>query len=183
LINPDQPTLHKNLGAIEASRGNYVIAQSSLQQALHSNPSDAVNHRNFAKVREALGDTRTALKHNLASIALEAKFNKYPSDTTSHRLAAVQNITLGGDLKYSLELMTAARQKEGKEFDSFEFVSRRRTEELIQQISHRKGSPMEVLEKMLAEQQDRRSLEEAVRKGDVSAILKHRGMGGQAKKH
>lgn len=50
LIHPDQPTLHKNVGSILASQGNYVRAQRHLQQALHLNSQDTVNHRNFAKV-------------------------------------------------------------------------------------------------------------------------------------
>ena len=50
LIHPEQPTLHKNMGCIEASRGEYLKAQQHLQHALHLNPRDVVNHRNFAKV-------------------------------------------------------------------------------------------------------------------------------------
>ena len=38
------------MGAMEASRGEYLKAQQHLQQALHLNPRDVVNHRNYAKV-------------------------------------------------------------------------------------------------------------------------------------
>lgn len=175
LINNEQPTLHKNLGAIEASRGNYREAMQRTQQAVLINSNDAVNHRNFAKVKNALGDTRSAYKHNITSMELEQKQHVAQPNTQAYRTAAVQNITLGGDHSYSVSLMDQARRHEHKHFDKFEFVSTRRTNEIVNGIAHRKGHPMEILEKMMREVEEKKALEDAVKRGDLSVILRHRG--------
>jgi tetratricopeptide (TPR) repeat protein len=174
LINPEQPTLHKNLGAMEASRGNYTIAMNNVNQALLLNDRDPVNLRNYAKLRDALGDTRVAYQHNVAAIALETQQHTAHPNTKCYRAAAIQNITLGGDHNSSLSFMNTARKYEHKKITDFEFVSLRRTDELINAISHRKAQPMEVLEKMLKTQAEHRELENAVKKGDISTILRHR---------
>lgn len=93
-------------------------------------------------------------------------------NTSCYRATAIQNITLGGDLSYSLELMNAARRYEGKKFNDYEFVSPHRTDEIIHRISSRREHPVETLNRIMHDQEEKKSLEEAIRKGDVSSLLK-----------
>ena len=126
---------------------------------------------NNFQIRESLGDTREAFEHNQQAMKFEQQQQLYPITTSCYRSTAIQNITLGGDVSYSLELMNAARRLEHKNFNSYEFVSKQRTNEIIHKISLRKEHPMETYHRMMKEQEEKKSLEEAIRKGDVSAIL------------
>ena len=92
-------------------------------------------------------------------------------NTSCYRSTAIQNITLGGDLSYSLELINAARRIEHRKFNNFEFVSTQRTNEIINKISLRKEHPMESLHRIVKEQEEKKNLENAIRKGDLSAII------------
>lgn len=169
LVTNEQPTLHMSLGAIEASRGNYTLATQSTNQAMLLNPRNASNLRNHAKVQAALGDTRAALDLNIRAMRIEGSPN-----TQCYRTAAVQNITLGGDREYSVQLLTAARSVENKKFTKFEHCSVQRTDELLTAIARRKEQPSEALERMLKAAADKKALEDAVRHGDVRTLLKHK---------
>lgn len=57
------------------------------------NKNDAMNHRNYARVKDVLGDSESALKHNLISVQLEQGASN--SNTDAYRSAAVQLITRG----------------------------------------------------------------------------------------
>ena len=172
----------KNTAAIQASLGNYSSALSCANQALLLNASDAVNYRNLAKIKAAMGDTKAAFDYNSKAMALEEKNLRHPPQDTfnatnsvaCYRTTAVQNITLGGEVQHSLDLVSRARRSEGRSFNSFEHVSSHRTEELINRISNRSMNPVGRLDKLLAAGKEDKEMEEAVRKGNLALILKQR---------
>lgn len=102
---------------------------------------------------------------------LEQQQHSKPINTSCYRSTAIQNITLGGEPSYSLELINAARRLEHRKFNHYEHVSTQRTNEIINKISLRKEHPMEALRRMVKEQEEKKHLEDAIRKGDVSTIL------------
>ena len=142
LLCGEQPAVHKNLAAIYTQKGDYNNANTHVREALNMMPNDSMNHRNFAKVRDALGDARQSFEHNKIAIELDLKQGNKPSSRT-FRQTAVQNIAHGGNLADSLALMKAARSIEGKKYESPTTIT---THEIISKIMKRKGDPMEALE-------------------------------------
>jgi hypothetical protein len=55
------------MAAVLGNSGQYNAALAAATRARFLDPTDAMNHRNIAKLHAALGDSRTALKHNLIS--------------------------------------------------------------------------------------------------------------------
>lgn len=81
---------------------------------------------------ELLGDTRTAVVHNMASINLEGNPNfSEKLDSTAYRAAAVQVIAKGGDANEAQALMDAARKIEGAKVSVSTTV---RTNEIIYKV-------------------------------------------------
>jgi regulator of sirC expression with transglutaminase-like and TPR domain len=87
LIQPDKSILHKNLSAIQCRTGKYNEAVAPALRVLQLDPEDDMGHRNMALIREALGDSKSALDHNLTSIMLQQK-NRQPPNPKAFRAAA-----------------------------------------------------------------------------------------------
>lgn len=113
-----------------------------------------MNHRNLAKIHSALGDTHTALKHNLTSIELESNL-RHPN-TTAYRRAAVQIIATGGDRGEAQRLIDAARHIEGKVTT---LPTSERTHEIINKIQQQQKDRLKLIE--LEKEKERRKQEES----------------------
>lgn len=152
LIVEDNAVLQKNMGAVLGNSGQYKPALEAATRARHLNPHDAMNHRNLAKLHAALGDSRTSLEHNMASIHLENPaaivangYNRSaPKPVTSaYRAAAVQIIARGGRREEAHKLMDIARTLEHK---TYVLDTTQRTNEIIYAALKRKGDQVAQLE-------------------------------------
>lgn len=156
-VDGQNATLQKNMAAVRGRSGDFLGALENATQARYLNPNDAMNHRNLAKIHEALGDTRTALSHNMQAIALENPNEDTKTKSAAYRAAAVQIIAKGGgDYKESYALMDAARATEGK---TFQLSTTIRTNEIIKKIRQQKQYAIANAEKRRKEE-----LEEMERK-------------------
>jgi tetratricopeptide (TPR) repeat protein len=163
LINNEQPTLQKNLCAIQGRVGNYNEAHEHAYRALQLNDLDPMNHRNMAKIKDKMGDTKAALEHNRKALELEQRGSKH--DTKTIRSAAVQMVIRGDDKRQALDMMDAARAYEGRKF---EVITTTRTNELLQKINQLKNVSLADLEKQEKEEKERHANMELVRSGIVS---------------
>lgn len=57
-------------------------------RAVQLNPNDSMNHRNVAKIYEAMGNGRDSLHHNLQSVQLEQASGQSAHHTRAYRSAA-----------------------------------------------------------------------------------------------
>lgn len=135
IISNDQPTLCKNISCTYAGIGDFSNALSSSKRALQLNPSDAVNHRNIAKIYDAIGDSGLSLNHHLQSIKLD--IHNHKPDSSSYRSAAVQIIAKGGSRDEAHNYMNIARSIENKRVN---LPSSQRTHEIVAKILLRKGN-------------------------------------------
>lgn len=166
LIVEDNAFLQKNIAAVQGNSGQYKLALESATRARHLNPYDPMNHRNLAKLHAALGDSRSALEHNMTSIQLEkpvapsavSGYNSGPKPVTSaYRAAAVQIIAKGGSRDEAFRLMDIARTLENK---TYTLDTTQRTNEIIYSAMKRMGSKMSALEKERAAEEDKKRVQE-----------------------
>jgi len=168
IAGDEQPTLHKNLGALYAAHGDYNEARVHARRALEINPNDSSNHRNLSKVLDCLGDQRSALKHNLEAIRLDAKY-KHKPHSSSYRAAAVQNLCKGGNIDESVKLISQARIFENKKYECPTTI---RTQEIISKIMKRCGDPLDELEKEEKALAEKKAIADLIRNGDLSFMTK-----------
>lgn len=175
LLQRDQPTLHKNLAAVQSRHGQYSQALEHALRAVQLNPYDAMNHRNLAKLRDAVGDNRSALEHNLRSISLEKDMLRTRGgaapNTNAIRQAAVQMVTKGtGDFDEAIAFMNAARKIERK---TFSLPTSSRTYEIISKVNALKGNKEAEMEKeKIAEAEKQKSLND-MKQGIMPGMLDH----------
>lgn len=151
LINENQPTLHKNLGAVYARNGQYKVAEDHAKRAVNINERDPMSHRNLAKINEALGDSRTALYHNMKSIELEKELPSSEINTHAYRAAAVQTIAQGRGYDEALRLINEARKHEGAKYVS---PTTERTNEIIKAIKAKQGTTIDSLDKEISRRKE-----------------------------
>jgi tetratricopeptide (TPR) repeat protein len=145
MVNGENAVLQKNMAAAQAKSGEFKTALETATRARYLNPDDAMNHRNLAKLHSALGDTRTALQHNLTAIRLDDPLADVKTKSSAYRLAAVQIIAKGGGEHVdAIKLMDSARVMEGK---TFQLSTTVRTNEIISKIRQRKQATIENAEK------------------------------------
>mmetsp|Transcript_8148 Transcript_8148/g.11449 ORF Transcript_8148/g.11449 Transcript_8148/m.11449 type:complete len:236 (+) Transcript_8148:311-1018(+) len=155
----DNAVLYKNYAAVLAKSGRYREALDAATRARHLNPSDPMNHRNIAKLQYVLGDTRTAVLHNMESIHLEGNSNfNGKLDSTAYRSAAVQVIAKGGDVNEAQSLMDAARKIEGAKVS---VATTLRTNEIIYKVMKKKEDGLAQMEIMQREAEAKKAQEEA----------------------
>lgn len=142
LIVDQHPLIEKNMAALLGESGDLRGAMHHATQARYLAPQDAMNHRNLAKLHSAMGDTYTALQHNMTSIDIEE--HRLQPNTSAYRSAAVQIIARGGAREDALALMTAARSIENKHL---EMPTSERTYEIIHKIKQRQAHQLEQAEK------------------------------------
>jgi Tfp pilus assembly protein PilF len=168
LATRDQPVLRKNLGAVLARNGQYTLAHEHTKRSLDLAPNSAMTHRNMARIKDAMGDSDQALKHN--RIALQLDSGNGRGHCAAHRAAAVQIVTRGGDHSEALALMDRARQLEGREFV---LPTTQRTKEVINMIVRRSGDKKAEIEKAKADAEAKKEAEAALLnrkyKGGVAA--------------
>ena len=68
IIEENQPTLHKNLGAIYARTGEFQKAEAHAREAVLIRPEDSMNQRNYAKMLNMKGKTEEAIEYNIRSV-------------------------------------------------------------------------------------------------------------------
>lgn len=152
IVVEEQPTLHMNMGAVQARTGKYDEAFQHAQRARELRPELPMNLRNLAKLQNLTGDSRTALATNLEAINLERQgYHGGYINTDVYRASAVQSVTKG-DKDQALQLVREARLLEGKLYQS---PTTQRTNELIAQIIQRKGDKVRQIEKEAKEAEDR----------------------------
>lgn len=151
LISEKNAVVQKNMAATLGNIGQFSKALEAATSAGHLNPYDAMNHRNLAKIHAALGDARSSLEHNLASIRLDNPHAQDKPVTSAFRSAAVQIIAKGGRREEAYALMDQARMLEKKHID---LPTSTQTYEIIQKIKRRHGHSLAEIEKeKQAEQQ------------------------------
>jgi tetratricopeptide (TPR) repeat protein len=147
LIVSEHGFLEKNYAAIEGNAGQFQSALNHARIASHLLPNDDMNHRNLAKLQNALGDSNAALEHNLLSIKLEEQQKQmnphYQPHTSAYRAAAVQWVAKGGNREQAIELLHAARHIEKKQVD---LLTSNRTYEIIDKIKRLQGDRWKQLE-------------------------------------
>jgi tetratricopeptide (TPR) repeat protein len=148
LITEDSALLQKNLAAVLGNSGQYNAALAAATRARFLDPTDAMNHRNIAKLHVAMGDSRSALVHNLQSVQLENPRAVAKPHTSAFRAAAVQLIAKGGSRSEAFQLMDAARFVEKKHYD---LPTSQLTKELVLRIKSRYGTNMHDLERQEAD--------------------------------
>ena len=188
LIAPDHAVLHKNAGSLLAQSGQFRQGQQHTQRSLQLNDSDAMSHRNFARITSRLGDTHTALKHNLTAIALEQKHNGGAAaaaiapaagkgagasgvgttHTNAYRQAAVQIIATGGDKALAHRLMDAARAAEGQRC---QLPTSQGTAEVTLKMLSRRGDAEAELEREKAKEVEKMQLLQSLANEDVGTML------------
>jgi tetratricopeptide (TPR) repeat protein len=135
IITENQPTLHKNLGAIYARTGDFKAAEHHAHEAVLINPDDSMNQRNYAKMLNLRGKTKEAIKFNMKSVELDMKQGK-PVASNALRSAAVQLLSKGDGVESALALVRQARNYDGVYYQSDTTI---RTNEIKRQILNRKG--------------------------------------------
>ena len=152
-------------------------------------------HRNMARVKDALGDTLSALEHNTKAMSIEA--NIYSTDvsnlpssvkttlnSSAYRSAAIQMITKGGGISQNgmsrsiqsqetaVKLITMARSIENK---NVILPTTQRTNEILMMIAKRTGDKKAELErdKKIIEDKMQNELEE--KRGKYSGLIRSKG--------
>ena len=138
IITEDQPTLHKNLGAIYARTGEFLKAEEHARQAVLINPDDSMNQRNMAKMLSLKGKTKEALEYNNKSVELDLKQGRRVH-TNALRSAAVLTLVRGQGTERALERVREARLHDGVHYQS---DTTARTEEIKRKILARKGASL-----------------------------------------
>lgn len=152
LIVEEQPTIHMNLGAVYARRGDYQSAMEHCKRAKEVRTNVPMNLRNLAKVQSVTGDTRSALRTNMEAIRLEQQgLHGGRINTDVYRAAAVQHVSKG-DTEGALQLVRDARLIGGKHYVS---PTTARTNEIIGKLLMRKGNMVEQIEREAKEKEDR----------------------------
>ena len=177
LIAPDHAVLEKNYGSLLAQSGQYRVGQQHTLRSLQLNEDDPMTHRNYAKITNRLGDTHTALKHNLKAIGMENPALGKPH-TNAYRQAAVQIITTGGDKAQAHKLMDAARSYEGQKC---QMSTSQGTAEVILKIFSRRGDAEAELEREKQKEAEKMQLLASLANDDVGTMLA-KVMGSRAKK-
>jgi len=170
LISPDHAVLHKNAGALLAQNGQFRQGQQHSLRSLQLNGSDPMTHRNYATITNRLGDTHTALKHNLEVISLE-KAGAGQGDkiqTKAYRQAAVQIIATGGDKALAYRLMDTARAHEGQKC---QLSTSAGTAEVIMKMMSRRGDIEAQLERERQEELAKLNLLASLANEDVGTML------------
>jgi len=175
LISPDHAVLQKNAGALLAQNGQFRQGQQHSLRSLQLNGSDPMTHRNYATITNRLGDTHTALKHNLEAIALEkagatgqGDKDKDKIQTKAYRQAAVQIIASGGDKALAHRLMDAARAHEGQKC---QLSTSAGTAEVIMKMMSRRGDIEAQLERERQEEIAKLNLLASLANEDVGTML------------
>lgn len=148
----DNATLLNSNATILAKSGQYKPALDAATKARYLNPNDPLNHRNLAKLYNALGDSHLAYQHNIESIQLEnAGISGSGGDESSikdkanaYRAAAIQVIAKGGQRETALSLVSNARNLEGKKFLC---STTDRTNAIMFKVMQRKNAAMEIKKK------------------------------------
>lgn len=138
IISENQPTLHKNLGAIYARTGDFKKAEDHAHEAVLINPDDSMNQRNYARMLNMKGRTKEAAEYNMRSVELDLKQGKSVA-TNALRNAAVQSLAKGDGTESGLVLVRQARAYDGLYYQSDTTI---RTEEIKQKILNRKGTAL-----------------------------------------
>eukprot|EP01041_Mallomonas_annulata_P010852 gene10852-22653_t len=150
-INDSQPTLHKNLSSVYARDGHYKEAHEHARRSVQLNGLDPMALRNLAKLKDTIGDSRSALPYYLKAIDVETMQNPDKINTAAYRQAAVLTIAQGGSHQDALSLMHAARKHAGLQYKS---PTTEKTNEIIASIKARKGDILEKLEHETKRRQD-----------------------------
>ena len=168
LIQPDHAWLHKNTGALLAQNGKLREGLHHSERALQLNEGDSMTHRNVAMIHSILGDTHTALKHNLISIQMETADKGATPHTRSFRQAAVQMIALGKGKETAHRLMDAARKIEGQKCV---LHTTQGTNEMMALMFARRGDASAALEKEKEKEKEKLALMQSLANEDVSSVL------------
>ena len=114
-------------------------AMEHTKRSIELNEHDPMAHRNMARIKDALGDSSEALRHNQYAIELESRHG-VPSNSvgncSAYRAAAVQIISRGGSQAQALAYIDQARALEGKQVA---LPTTQRTNEIISMIVRRTG--------------------------------------------
>jgi len=173
LIKKDQPTLHKNISAVYARDGHFREAHEHARRAVQINPNDAMSLRNLAKLKDAIGDSRSALPYYIKSIEVEQKQNPNHLNTNAFRSAAVQMIVQGGSnpngvnsgseeaRNEALRLISAARAIDGVHYQS---PTTEKTNEILRSIRARRGDVLEKLARDAKRRKDALAMKEQIMK-------------------
>ena len=152
LVMEEQPTVHMNLGAVHARRGEYKEAMEHCRRARNARENFPMNLRNLAKIQSVTGDTRGALRTNMEAIQLErAGVHGGRVNTDVYRAAAVQHVSKG-DVEGALQLVRDARRIGGVHYVS---GTTERTNDIIAKLLHRKGNMVEQIEREAKEKEER----------------------------
>ena len=166
IAGKDHMVLQKNMGALCAAHGDFVLARDHTRRALEINPDDASLHRNMSKLMDSLGDRHSALKHNMEAMRLDQRQHK-KGVPDSYRRAAVQNMCKGGKISESVELIRQARQLEHKKYVC---PTSQKTAEIVANIMKRSGDPIAEMEKEQREWEEKKAIEDRIRSGHIDSI-------------
>jgi len=175
LINDQQPTLHKNLGAVYARRGQYREAHEHARRAVQINANDALSLRNLAKLKDAIGDSRSALPYYLKAIEAEQRQAPDKIHTAAYRAAAVQMIVQGVARSTTATNTedAVALVKQARVYDKVHYISptTEKTNEILDNIRARRGDILDSLEREAQRRKDALQLKEEVLKQQAGKYL------------
>jgi Tfp pilus assembly protein PilF len=163
LMKDEQPAIHLNLAVLYSQKGDSKMAMEHAQRARFLNPLNPMGLRNLARLQNASGDSKAALKNNMEAISIERKYNYSTINTDVYRSAAVQHVSRGNTEK-ALQLVRDARKIDNVHYESQTTI---RTNAILANIIKRKGDQVAELEKEALEKANREAAKTQYKRGQV----------------
>jgi tetratricopeptide (TPR) repeat protein len=135
LVSRNEPLLLCNMAATCAQLGDFNEAERYAKEAYYLDQDNPKQLRNLARIIDVNGRSDEALKYNLRSLEIQHR-RGHELSSTALRRTAVQVIANGGAREQALELMSRARQIEGKRYIP---PTSLQTNEILRQIHVKKA--------------------------------------------
>jgi tetratricopeptide (TPR) repeat protein len=123
------------MAATCAELGDFTEAEHFAREAYYLDQDNPKQLRNLARILDVNGRSDEALKYNMRSVEIQQRRGHAPSSSALRR-AAVQVVANGGTREQALELMSRARQIEGKRYVP---ATSLQTAEIMRQIHLKKA--------------------------------------------